>query len=203
MKNKVLIATSNLGKVKEIQDALQDLNLEFKTLSDFPKINPPEEIGKSFLENALLKAKYYAEHTGLITLADDSGLEVFSLEGQPGIYSSRFAGEKATDEENIEKLLEVMKDIPDEKREAQFVCVIVCYAPSGKYIYTQGIWKGKIAFSPKGNKGFGYDPIFLVKEYDYQKSAAELPLEMKNQLSHRGKALKALKEKLIEFLKEC
>ncbi|MFN3567414.1 MAG: XTP/dITP diphosphatase [Caldimicrobium sp.] len=198
----LLLATTNQGKIREISEVLSDLNFAIKSLHDFPNLIPPVEAGSTFFQNALLKAKYYAEKTGLISLADDSGLVVDALGGQPGIYSSRFAGEKATDEENIKKLLELMKDIPDEKRTARFVCVIVCYHPSGKYIYTEGIWEGKIAFSPKGNLGFGYDPIFLVKEFNFEKTAAELPLEEKNKLSHRGKALKDLKNKLLEFLKD-
>ncbi|MFN4132079.1 MAG: XTP/dITP diphosphatase [Caldimicrobium sp.] len=203
MKNRtILIATTNIGKIKEISEELFDLGLEIKTLLDFPEIEPPEETGKTFFENALLKAKYYAEKTGSLTIADDSGLEVEALGGKPGIYSSRFAGQGASDEENIQKLLKLMQDIPEEKRKAQFVCVIVCYHPSGKYISSQGVWEGKIALSPRGDKGFGYDPIFLVKEFQYQKTAAELPLEVKNKLSHRGKALRSLKEILPNFLKE-
>jgi len=199
----LLIATKNWGKVKEIAQMLQDLglDLEIKTLKDFPKIEAPPETGKTFFENALIKAKYYAEKTGLLVLADDSGLEVDALNGAPGVYSSRFAGPDATDEKNNQKLLELLKDVPLEKRTARFVCVMVCYHPSGKYLKTEGIWEGRIAFSPRGNYGFGYDPIFLLKELNYEKTAAELPIEVKNQLSHRGKALKALKEKLPEFLK--
>jgi len=199
----LLIATKNLGKVKEIVQMLQDLglDLEIKTLKDFPEIEAPPETGKTFFENALIKAKYYAEKTGLLVLADDSGLEVDALNGAPGVYSSRFAGPDATDEKNNQKLLELLKDVPLEKRTARFVCVMVCYHPSGKYLKTEGTWEGRIAFSPRGNYGFGYDPIFLVKELNYEKTAAELPIEVKNQLSHRGKALKALKEKFPEFLK--
>ncbi|MFN3505546.1 MAG: XTP/dITP diphosphatase [Caldimicrobium sp.] len=197
----LLIATTNPGKIREISESLSDLNFEIKSLKDFPEITPPEETGLTFFQNALLKAKYYAEKTGFMTLADDSGLEVEALGGKPGIYSSRFAGEKATDEDNIKKLLALMKEIPEEKRTARFVCAIVCYHPSGQYIYAEGIWEGKIAFTPRGNLGFGYDPIFLVKEFNYEKTAAELPLEIKNKLSHRGKAISELKNKLLEFVK--
>jgi len=197
----LLIATTNEGKIREIKEMLKDFDLKVMTLKDFPEIPPPEETGKTFFENALLKAKYYAEKTGLFALADDSGLEVEALNGAPGIYSSRFAGPDATDEKNNQKLLELLKDLPIEKRGARFVCVMVCYHPSGKYITAEGIWEGRIAFSPRGNFGFGYDPLFLVKEYNYEKTAAELPPEIKNKLSHRGKALTHLKEKLKEFLK--
>ncbi len=198
---KLLIATSNPGKIKEISQALEDLDLEIITLKDLPPIKTPEETGKSFLENALFKAKYYAEKTGLLSLADDSGLEVLALKGAPGIYSARFAGPKATDEENYQKLLNLMKDIPYEKRDARFICAMVCYHPSGKYIYSIGTWEGKVSYQPKGTLGFGYDPIFLVREFNYEKTAAELPLEVKNTLSHRAKALNALKEQLKDFLK--
>ncbi len=202
MDNKILlIATSNMGKVREISEALRDFDLEIKTLKDYCEINPPEETGKTFFENAYLKAKYYTEKTGLMCLADDSGLEVDILNGAPGIYSSRFAGENATDEENNKKLLALLQGIPLEKRKARFVCVIVVYHPSGKYIKTEGSWEGLIGFEPKGSHGFGYDPIFLVPEYNYEKTAAELPIEKKNRLSHRGKALEALKKTFSDFLK--
>lgn len=196
----LLIATTNEGKIREIKEILKDFELEIKTLKDFPEIPPPEETGTTFFENALLKAKYYAEKTGLLSLADDSGLEVEALNGAPGVYSSRFAGPDATDEKNNQKLLELLRDLPQDKRGARFVCVMVCYHPSGKYITAEGFWEGQIAFSPRGSFGFGYDPLFLVKEFNYEKTAAELPPEVKNQLSHRGKALRQLKEKLKEFL---
>ncbi len=199
-KTLLLIATSNLGKTKEITEALKDLPLKIKNLRDFPNIDPPVETGKTFFENAFLKAKYYAEKTGIICLADDSGLEVDVLDRAPGIYSSRFAGEKATDEENNKKLLQLLKGVPLEKRKARFVCVMVVYHPNGKYIKTEGIWEGLIGFEPKGNYGFGYDPLFLVPEYNYQKTAAELPIEEKNKISHRGKALSLLKKILPQFL---
>ncbi len=197
----LLIATSNLGKTKEITQVLKDLPLKIKNLKEFPNIESPKEKGKTFFENAFLKAKYYAEKTGLICLADDSGLEVDILNKAPGIYSSRFAGEKATDEENNKKLLELLKGVPLEERKARFICVMVVYHPKGKYIKTEGIWEGLIGFEPKGNYGFGYDPLFLVPEYNYQKTAAELSVEEKNKISHRGKALNLLKKILPDFLK--
>lgn len=199
----LVIATSNWGKAKEIKEALRDLNLEIKTLKDFPFIFPPEETGKTFLENALLKARYYAEKLKRICLADDSGLEVEILNGAPGIYSSRFAGEEGNDEKNIKKLLSLLKDVPLEKRKARFVCLMVVVTPKGDYIKAEGIWEGLIGFEPRGIFGFGYDPIFLVPEYNYQKTAAELPLEIKNKFSHRGKALAKIKEILPDFLKKC
>ncbi len=201
-KEVLVIATSNPGKAKEIQEVLKDLPLEIKTLKDFPQITPPEEAGKTFFENALLKAKYYAEKTGCLCLADDSGLEVEALGGAPGIYSSRYAGEDATDEENNKKLLKELEGVPLEKRRARFVCVIVVCYPDGKYIKSEGIWEGRIALEPRGSFGFGYDPLFLVSEYNYQKTAAELKPEEKNKISHRGKALNQLKKILPEFLQE-
>ncbi|RKX60500.1 MAG: non-canonical purine NTP pyrophosphatase [Thermodesulfobacteriota bacterium] len=201
-KQVLLIASSNKGKIREISDILKNFNLEIKTLEDFPEIKSPEETGKSFFENAFLKAKYYAEKTGLLCLADDSGLEVEALNGAPGIYSSRFAGPSATDEENNKKLLKELKDVPLEKRKARFVCVIIVYHPSGKYIKTEGIWEGKIALEPKGDKGFGYDPLFLVPEYNFKKTVAELSLEEKNKLSHRARALKKLLKILPQFLED-
>lgn len=203
MENKILlIGTTNKGKVREIAEELRELPLIIKDLSEFPDISPPEETGKSFFENALLKARYYAEKTGFLTLADDSGLEVEALGGAPGIYSARFAGPSATDEQNYTKLLNLLKGLPKEKRKARFVCVMVCYHPSGQLIWSEGVWEGLIAEEPRGNYGFGYDPVFLVKEFNYEKTAGELPLQVKNQLSHRAKALKSLKEKLRDFLKE-
>ena len=201
MDKTILIATTNEGKAKEIANMFSPYNFNIKTLKDFPDIVPPEETGKTFFENAFIKAKYYAEKTGLLSLADDSGLEVDALNGAPGVNSAIFAGKNATDEENNKKLLKLLENVPDEKRTARFVCVLVLYHPSGKYIVSKGIWEGRIATSPRGHYGFGYDPLFLVKELDYKKTAAELPPEEKNKLSHRAKALKGILEKLPEFLK--
>ena len=201
MNKKVLVvATSNQGKIREIKELLKDLPIEVKTLKDFPPISPPEEKGETFFENALEKAKYYAKHTGEVCLADDSGLVVDALGGEPGVYSSRYAGPDADDEKNNQKLLEKMKNVPFEERDARFVCVIVVCAPDGKFIKSEGVWEGKIAFEPRGSHGFGYDPLFLVKEYNFEKTAAELEPKEKNRLSHRAKALKAIKELIPKFL---
>jgi len=200
MRERILvIATSNKGKVKEIKELLKDLPITVKTLEDFKNIEPPEETGNSFFENALIKARYYAEKTGYPCLADDSGLVVDALGGAPGIYSSRFAGENATDEKNNEKLLKELEGVPMEKRTARFVCVIVVADDRGNFVKAEGTWEGKIAFSPRGKHGFGYDPLFLVKEYDYEKTSAELPPEEKNKLSHRARALKQIKPLIIKF----
>jgi XTP/dITP diphosphohydrolase len=199
----ILIATTNLGKVREIEPMLKDLGfLEIKTLKDFSPIPPPEEKGDTFLENALEKASYYAKNFNILTLADDSGLEVEALSGAPGIHSSRFAGDKATDEENIKKLLRLLEGVPFEKRKARFVCVIVVYHPSGKWIYAEGEWQGYIAEEPRGTQGFGYDPVFLVPEYNLERTAAELSKEEKNRISHRAKAIRAIIPKLKEFLEK-
>lgn len=198
----LVIATSNLGKAKEIKEALKDLEVLVKTLKEFSSLYPPEETGKNFFENALLKAKYYANNLKKICLADDSGLEVEALNGAPGIYSSRFAGEEGNDKKNIQKLLKLLENVPLEKRKARFVCVMVVATPEGDYIKSEGMWEGLVGFEPRGSLGFGYDPVFLVPEYNYQKTAAELPLEIKNKLSHRGKALENLKKILPDFLKK-
>ncbi len=197
----LLLGTTNKGKIRELTEKLNTYFEDIKNLKDFPEIEPPEETGKSFFENALLKARYYSEKTGLPVLAEDSGLEVDALGGAPGIYSSRFAGERATDEDNIKKLLTLLADIPFEKRGARFKCVMILYHPSGKYLKAEGVWEGRIAFEPKGEHGFGYDPIFLPEELDFKMTAAELTLEEKNRLSHRAKALSELLKKLPEFLK--
>ena len=199
----ILIATTNLGKVREIEPMLKDLGfLEIKTLKDFSPIPPPEEKGNTFLENALEKASYYAKRFNILTLSEDSGLEVEALSGAPGIHSSRFAGDKATDEENIKKLLKLLEGVPFEKRKARFVCAIVVYHPSGKWISAEGEWQGYIAEEPRGTQGFGYDPVFLVPEYNLEKTAAELSKEEKNRISHRAKAIRAIIPKLKEFLEK-
>lgn len=199
----ILIATTNPGKVREIEPMLKELGfLEIKTLKDFPPIPPPEEKGNTFLENALEKASYYANHFNILTLGDDSGLEVEALFGAPGIHSSRFAGEKATDEENVKKLLKLLEGVPFEKRKARFVCVIVVYHPSGRWISAEGEWQGYIAEEPRGTQGFGYDPVFLVPEYNLERTAAELSKEEKNRISHRAKAIQAIIPKLKDFLEK-
>ncbi len=152
------------------------------------------EDGKSFQENALKKAREIAQFTGEIALADDSGLEVDALGGRPGIYSSRFAGEDADDERNIEKVLELLKNTPEEKRTASFRCVLVLCDPAGGYKAFEGKWNGRISEIRQGDSGFGYDPIFYLPEAG--KTVAELSTEEKNRRSHRAQALQALKEYL-------
>jgi len=199
---KLVIATRNQGKIREIKKILEKnrLNITLLCLEDFPAIGDIPEPGETFEENALYKAKYVSEHTGIFALSDDSGLEVDALQGKPGVYSARFAGPSATDEENNQKLLYMMKDIPLEERGAQFRCAMVLYSPTGDYILTQGIWRGKIALTPKGEGGFGYDPIFI--DENLGRTAASLDTETKNNLSHRGIALRKMVKLMASFF-EC
>lgn len=185
----ILLATTNQGKVQELVKLLEDIKCEVKSLKDFPEIGEIEENGDSFAENALIKAGTAARLTGLLALADDSGLEVDALDGDPGVYSARFAGEAKDDKRNNEKLLRLLKDIPEERRGARFKSVIAIASPEGKEYLTEGVCEGRIGFAPQGEGGFGYDPLFIVLQYD--KTFAELTLAEKNQISHRGKALRA------------
>jgi len=195
---KIVFASSNEGKVREIKEMLEGMGIELVSLSNYAHAPEIVEDGKSFLENALKKAKIVSEYTGETVLADDSGLQVEVLGGEPGIYSSRYAGEKATDEENNTKLLTKLKNIPQEKRTAFFICVLVLYRRDGSYDYFEGKWNGQIIDERRGNNGFGYDPIFFVPEL--KKTAAELPSEIKNKVSHRGQAFAQLKKAIGEKL---
>jgi len=188
---RIVLATGNLGKVREINELLADHDLEVVPQSAF---NAPEaeETGLTFVENAILKARNAAAHTGLPAIADDSGLEVDALAGAPGIYSSRYAGGTATDKDNLEKLLADLGDLPDAQRSARFQCLMVYlrHAKDPTPILCQGTWEGRILFSPRGSNGFGYDPVFYVPGHDC--SSAELSPDIKNRLSHRGQALRKL-----------
>jgi XTP/dITP diphosphohydrolase len=175
------------------------MGIELVSLSNYIHVPEIVEDGKSFLENALKKAKIISEFTGETVLADDSGLQVDVLGGEPGIYSSRYAGEKATDEENNTKLLAKLKNIPQEKRTAFFRCVLILYKRDGSYDHFEGKWNGQIIDERRGNNGFGYDPIFLVSELKL--TAAELTAEIKNKVSHRGQAFAQLKKSLVEKVK--
>lgn len=188
---KIIIASDNVGKITEIEYYLKALSLTLVPQSTF-NIVPIEETGASFVENALLKARHAAKHSGLPALADDSGLSVDALDGAPGIYSARYAGPSATDTDNIAKLLNAAKDLSAEQRQASFYCalVFVRHALDPVPLICVGQWKGQLLTHPQGTQGFGYDPIFYVPETHC--SAAELPAAKKNELSHRGKAMKAL-----------
>jgi XTP/dITP diphosphohydrolase len=184
----LLIATSNKGKFREFSDLLGSLVDQVFSLEDFPDLLLPEENGTTFRENAIIKSRHAATVTGLPVIADDSGLEVVILGGRPGVYSARFAGEDARDEDNNRKLLEEMAGIPLKDRTARFVCCIALSLPDGTCQTFEGVLSGLILEQPRGKNGFGYDPLFLVREYG--KSMAELDLSVKNRISHRACALR-------------
>jgi XTP/dITP diphosphohydrolase len=187
----VVLASNNPGKLREFSHLLQDLTLEVLPQAHFG-LCETEETGLSFVENAVLKARHAARHTGLPALADDSGLEVDALNGAPGIYSARYAGPTATDRENLEKLLDALARVPDAERTGRFQCIIVYlrHALDATPRICHGTWEGRILWRPQGKNGFGYDPVFFVPGCGC--SAAELTPDAKNRLSHRGQALRAL-----------
>lgn len=182
----IVLATTNQGKAKEFAVLLQGLPVEIETLKDYPEIGDIVEDGQTFKENALIKARTVAKATGKLAVADDSGLMVDALDGAPGIYSARFAGEDKNDAKNTAKLLALLQDTPQEARGAQFCCAIAIVLPDGREYTTEGICRGEIAFVPAGDGGFGYDPVFLVPQWG--KTFAELTMSEKNAISHRGKA---------------
>lgn len=192
---RLILATTNMGKVREIEKILADLPVAVETIDafDFP---PVVEDGKTFAENACKKARHYAAHTGCITLADDSGLEVEALQGQPGVYSARYAGKEANDAMNNDKLLQAMHDVPAGNRTARFRCVLAVAAPGGRCTMAEGVCSGTIGFTPRGDQGFGYDPLFVLAD---GRTMAELPAAEKNRISHRGQALRKLKALLQQF----
>ena len=208
---KILVATTNPGKLAEIS-AMLDLDIDWVSLADFPNINEVKEDGKTFAENALKKALGYAKQTGLWTLADDSGLVVNALGGEPGVKSARFSGfdrlttggEKEKnrtllDHKNMQKVLGLLKDAPKEKRTARFVCCLCLASPEKILIETEGKLEGLIAENQAGSNGFGYDPIFFVPKLN--KTVAQLTAQQKNAVSHRGQALQKLKPQLEKLLK--
>ena len=194
----VVIATRNPGKLREIQAILSSFPLKFLSLEDFPDIPEVVEDGATFSENAGKKASIIARFTGRLAIADDSGLAVDALQGGPGVLSSRYAGENATDQERCQKLLVEMASIPEGKRQAKFVCAMAVALPGGKMQVVEGECRGWITFAPRGKGGFGYDPVFFLPELG--KTMAELEPEEKNRLSHRARALEKLKAILPEFL---
>ncbi len=193
----IVIASRNKKKVEELQRILEKLNIKLLSVNDFPHLEEVVEDGKTFEENALKKARYVCEKTGFPALADDSGLEVESLGGEPGVFSARYAGEKASDADNVNKLLIEMKEIPLDKRKARFVCCIALVFPNGEEKIFWGYVKGHITFEPRGNLGFGYDPVFIPEGHNL--TFAEMLPEKKDLLSHRRQALDKLKEYLIKF----
>jgi XTP/dITP diphosphohydrolase len=193
-----MIATRNKGKIREIREALNGLGLRIYALSDFPNVPDIEEDGRNFTENALKKARFYSKYFGMMTVADDSGLEVDSLKGLPGIYSARYAGEGASSQANNQKLLRELQSVPISKRGARFKCILAIVSPDGKEAIAEGSCKGSIGFKEKGKRGFGYDPLFFLPGYG--KTMAELSLKEKNKISHRGKALKKVRRIIQSFL---
>ncbi|WP_241618681.1 RdgB/HAM1 family non-canonical purine NTP pyrophosphatase [Rosenbergiella epipactidis] len=191
----VVLATGNAGKVSELAELLRDFGLTITAQTELG-VGSVEETGLTFIENALIKARHAARVTGLPAIADDSGLAVDALQGAPGIYSARYAGETASDTDNLNKLLMAMQDVPDAQRQAAFHCVLVylAHADDPTPIVCYGRWPGMIAREPSGQGGFGYDPIFYLPEQ--QKSAAEMSKAEKSAHSHRGQALQQLMEAL-------
>lgn len=190
---KVVLASSNKGKLKELQNILTAKDINLIPQSEF-KVNDADETGLSFVENAIIKARHACEATGLPSIADDSGIEVDALNGRPGIYSARFSGKSGVeaDPANNVKLLDELSEIPEPKRTARFQCVIVNlrHAQDPMPLICQGTWEGRILFEEQGKNGFGYDPLFYVPTH--QCTSAELPAEVKNAISHRGQALQRL-----------
>jgi XTP/dITP diphosphohydrolase len=198
MTKKIVLATGNPGKVREIGQLLADLDMEVAPQSQWP-IMEVEETGLTFVENAILKARNAAEHTGLPAIADDSGLEVDALNGAPGIRSARYAGEQAGDLANLQRLLLELDSVAEEQRTARFQCLMVymAHAADPTPIICQGTWEGRILREARGSGGFGYDPVFFVPTHGC--SSAELAPEEKNRLSHRGQALRMLVAALAQL----
>ncbi len=200
---KVVIATHNRDKMKEIQGAISDLGWEVISLYDFPKIGEIEENGKTLEENALIKAREVFEKTGLPAISDDTGLEVDALDGAPGVYTARYAGENCSYSDNVNKMLKDMNKVPMPNRGATFKTVMV-FKDENKELIVDGVVKGKISRESRGEDGFGYDPIFYVTEYD--KTFAEMTMSEKNKISHRGNAINnlinSIKENCPEYINQ-
>ena len=195
----LVLATRNPDKIREIRllfesDSVGGVSL--LTLLDFPDLPVVKEIGVSLEENAILKAQAVSQFTQKLALSDDTGLEVFSLQGKPGVFSARFAGPTATYKDNCKKLLNSLENVPEEKRRAIFRCIAALVSPEGWIVTFEGVTKGKIGFEPRGEGGFGYDPLFIVEGVG--KTYAEMPLEEKNKISHRAQAMR----KVVEYLSE-
>ena len=186
----IVIATNNLGKVKEFQSLLAPYGYTVKSLKDFPEIEEVEETGTSFEENACMKGEYLAKVLDCLVVADDSGLEVDALNGEPGVYSARYAGLEKDDEKNLQLVLENLKDVAPENKTARFICVMALAKPGELTKTYRGVCEGMIIDEKKGTNGFGYDPIFYFPEYAC--TTAEMTCEQKGKISHRGKALRLL-----------
>ena len=198
MEKRIIFATGNAGKMREIRMILEDLGIPVVSMKEAGVTADIEENGKSFEENAIIKARAIMELTGEIVMADDSGLEIDYLDGAPGIYSERFMGEDTSYDIKNQALIDKLEGVPDEKRTARFACSIACALPDGRILTSYGAMEGIIGYAIKGTNGFGYDPIFYLPECGC--TSAEISPEKKNELSHRGKALRSMKEKLQEVL---
>lgn len=188
----ILIATKNKGKIKEFSDLFAEKGIKVSSLLDFPGIEDVEETGSTFIENAKIKAETISKQFNKIVVADDSGLCVDALQGRPGVFSARYAGETKNDEANLEKVLMEMEGVPFEKRTARFHCVLAVAIPNGETRIYEGTCEGHITEKPEGENGFGYDPIFYI--LDREQTMAQLSSEEKNKISHRAKAMKKLSE---------
>jgi len=197
LKKTLVLATRNSGKIKELEALLSGSGFAVLGLDAFPDIGEIEETGTTFAENAILKARTVAKATGLVALADDSGLQVDALSGAPGVYSARYSGEGATDERNNLKLLDALQSVPEDRRGCRFISVVAACAPNGAELLAEGRWEGRVLTALRGAGGFGYDPLFLDRELG--KSAAELAPTEKNARSHRGRALRSLLENWPDF----
>jgi XTP/dITP diphosphohydrolase len=191
----IVLASNNAGKVREINQLLEGAGIRVVPQGDFG-VPEADETGLSFVENAILKARNAAQHSGLPAIADDSGIEVDALHGAPGIHSARYAGPRASDADNVAKLLHALDSVPESERDARFQCVLVYlrHAADPTPLICQGTWEGRILRAPRGANGFGYDPVFFVPTHGC--SAAELDSTVKNDLSHRGQALRRLRQLL-------
>jgi XTP/dITP diphosphohydrolase len=196
---RLVLASSNQGKLQELRELLAGNGIELLAQSDLG-VEDADETGSTFVENALIKARHAAQVTGLPTLADDSGICADALKGAPGLYSARYAGEHGNASRNIDKLLDALKDVPEHARSAHFYCVLVLlrHADDPQPLIVEGQWNGRILHERRGAGGHGYDPVFFDPEYG--QSAAEMPLDLKNRLSHRGQALALLRERLPSAL---
>jgi XTP/dITP diphosphohydrolase len=194
-KMKLVLASSNADKLAELRELLDDLGIELHAQSAFG-VSDADETGLSFVENAILKARHAARATGLPALGDDSGICVDALDGAPGLYSARYSGTHGDSAANIAKLLDALRDVPEERRRARFVCVLalVRHADDPQPLLAEGVWEGRILDAPRGSGGFGYDPVFFDPESGM--AAAELDAAIKNRVSHRGRALQRLRERL-------
>lgn len=193
---KVLLATQNRGKVKELQDLLLAEDIEVLSLGDLGEWEDVEETGATFADNAAVKARIAAQRTGLVSLADDSGLEVDALQGAPGVYSARYAGEPKDDDRNNDKLLQELEGVPEEQRTGRFRCALVIACPNGEEYLTEGTVEGRILNERRGKEGFGYDPLFYLP--DFGRTMAQLNLSQKNKISHRAQAFR----QAVPILKE-